>query len=125
MKNGVVEVIKQRVSWPPNLPKFLDLASGVDTDEAFDRMIRHGKTKSDVEIKVWAECAFQCRTRLSEDKARALFKKTYLKWRERSDSGQMPPMGQKALPANSANKKSDHDINERIRLGLDKQRGKR
>lgn len=121
VKNGIKQIIDKRIAWPPNLPKFLELAGGVDTDEAFDHMINRGSPRNEVEKKVWGKCAFQCRTRLAEDKARALFKKTYIEWHERNERGEMPIEGQKFLPSQSANKKSDHMVEERMRSNAPKQ----
>ncbi len=114
MKNGVKQIVEQRITWPPNLPKFLELANGVDSEEVYDHLISRGKPRNAVEIKVWGDCAFKCRS-IAEDKSRALFKKVYLKWYERNQRGEMPPEGQKALPKISADKNSDHMIEERMR----------
>lgn len=117
VKNGIVQIITKRVSWPPNLPKFLELASGIDTDAAFERMISRKPPLDDVEKMTRDECAFACRTQLSADKARALFAKVYAKWHERSLKGEMPDQSVKALPQNSATKPTDHMVEERIRSG--------
>jgi len=114
VKNGVKQIIEQRIAWPPNLPKFLELASGIDTDEVYDHMIKRGKPRNQVEVKVWSDCAFNCRS-IAEDKSRALFKKVYMRWHERSERGEMPPEGQKALPKVRADKDSDHMVEDRIR----------
>lgn len=115
MKNGIKQIVDKRIAWPPNLPKFLELAGGLDTDEAFDRMIAHKKPRDDVEHKVWSECAFECRTRLAEDKARAKFKKVYIKWHERKQRGEMPNPNQKALPRVSVDRPTDRLVEERMR----------
>ena len=120
MKNGIKQIIDKRITWPPNLPKFLELAGGVDTDEAFDHMIKRGKPRDDVEAKVWSDCAFECRTRLTEEKARAKFKQVYIKWHERKQNGQMPNSDIKALPKIRADKDSDHMVEERMRSGKPK-----
>ena len=124
VKDGIKQIIDKRIAWPPNLTKFLDLASGVDTDEAYDHLIKRGKPRNAIEIKVWGDCAFNCRS-ISEDKSRALFKKVYTKWYEIDQRGEMPDINQVCLPKNSSTKKIDHIIEERMRMGIDKQRGKK
>ena len=114
MKNGVKQIVEQRIAWPPNLPKFLELASGVDTDEVYEHMIKRGKPRNQIEVKVWSDCAFNCRS-IAEDKSRALFKKVYMRWHEKNERGEMPPEGQKALPKISADKQTDRMIEERMR----------
>ena len=115
MKNGIKQIIDKRIAWPPNLPKFLELAGGVDTDAAFDRFINREEPVNIVEIKTRNECGHVCRTQLPEDKARARFKNVYLKWQKRKNDGCIPPDDQKALPKVRADKDSDHMIEERMR----------
>lgn len=125
VKIGLVHARKDARPFFPSVGEFIEWCKGaIDTDEAYDHLISRGKPRNPVEVKVWSDCAFNCRS-IAEDKSRALFKKTYIKWHERNERGEMPIAGQKALPKHSAGKQSDHAISERIRLGLDKQRGKR
>ena len=111
----MAEIVKQRIAWPPNLPKFIELAQGVDTDGAFDRFINREPALSDVELKTRNECGHACRNLLPEDKARARFKNVYLKWQKRKDEGKMPDTNQKALPKHSADKLCDRLVQERMR----------
>lgn len=115
VENGVKRLLDKRIAWPPNLPKFLELAGGIDTDAAFDRFINREDPLNDVEAKTRGECGHACRAQLSEDKARSKFKNTYLRWQKRKDDGCMPDSEQKALPSQSADKKSDHMVEERMR----------
>ncbi len=115
VKNGIKQIIDKRVAWPPNLAKFLDLASGIDTDAAFDRFIRREEPLDDVEAKTRSDCGFACRTQLSEDKARAKFKKVYTMWHERKQRGEMPDPNQKAITQNRQTKDTDHMVEERMR----------
>ena len=133
VKNGIKQIIDKRIAWPPNLPKFLDLASGVDTDEAYEHMIKRGKPRNHIEVKVWSDCAFNCRS-IAEDKSRSLFKKVYMRWHERNERGEMPPEGQKSLTEHSADKSTDRMVEERMRSNspktdlekrLDNMRGKK
>ena len=114
VKNGIKQIIDKRIAWPPNLTKFLDLASGVDTDEAYDHLIKRGKPRNAIEIKVWGDCAFNCRS-IAEDRSRALFKKVYMKWYEINQRGEIPDPEQKALPKVCADKKTDFMVEERMR----------
>ena len=115
MKNGIKQIIEKRISWPPNLPKFLDLASGIDTDAAFDRMIKNKPPIDDVEKYARQECGYACRTQLAEDKARSKFKSCYMKWHERNQRGEMPKPSQLAIGRVSTTKKTDHMVEERMR----------
>jgi len=115
VKNGVKQIIEQRIAWPPNLAKFLDLASGVDIEAAFDRFIKREKPLNAVEAKTRNDCGHACRNQLPEDKARARFKNVYMKWQKRFDEGKMPLEGQKALPKIRTDKDSDHMVEERMR----------
>lgn len=115
VKNGIKQIIDKRVAWTPNLAKFLDLASGIDTDAAFDRFIRREDPLDDVEAKTRSDCGFACRTQLSEGKARAKFKKVYTMWYERKQRGEMPDPSQKAITQNRQTKDTDHMVEERMR----------
>lgn len=115
MKNGIKQIIEQRIAWPPNLPRFLDLAGGLDTDAAFDRFIRREPPADEIERLTRGDCGYACRSQLSEDKARARFKSVYLKWHGRSQRGELPDREQKALPKMSTTKTTDHMVEERIR----------
>lgn len=92
----------------------------MDTDAAFDRFIRQDDPMCQVEKKTRQECGFACRTQLSEPKARELFRKTYLKWYERQETGQMPDENIRALPRNPTTKPIDHMVQERIKSGAGK-----
>ena len=115
VKTGIKVIIDTRVSWPPNLVKFLELASGINTDDAFDRFIDRQDALNDIEKKTRHECGYACRNQLPADKAKALFKKVYLKWHERFKSGVDISTQHKALPKHSAGKKTDHMVEARLR----------
>lgn len=76
VKTAVAEIINQAITWPPNLPKFIELCQGpqIDTDEAFNRMVSKKPCNGIAEFETRQECSYRCR-RLAEDKSRALFKK--------------------------------------------------
>jgi len=77
VKGAVAEVLNQAITWPPNLPKFIELCQGpqIDTDEAFNRMIDRKPCNGVAEYETRQEVGFRCKQQLSEEKARALFKK--------------------------------------------------
>lgn len=126
VKIGLVHARKDARPFFPSVGEFIEWCKGaINTDEAFDRFINREPALSDVELKTRNECGHACRNQLPEDKARARFKNVYLKWQKRKDEGKMPIQGQKALPKNIATKKTDHLIEERMRMGVDKQRGKK
>ena len=116
VKVGLVHARKDARPFFPSVGEFIQWCKGViDTDEPFERMIKRLKPRNDIEVKVWADCAFECRTRLPEDKARALFKKHYIKWHERKQRGEMPDPNQKAITQNRQTKDTDHMVEERMR----------
>lgn len=96
MKNGIRQIIEKRIAWPPNLPKYLELAGGVDTDAAFDRCISQRQAVDEVERRTNGEVGYQCRTQLPADKARKLYKDTYMKWLSRFEAGELKEVA--ALP---------------------------
>lgn len=78
VKGAVAEVLKQTITWPPNLPKFIELCNGpqIDTSEAFNRMIKGRSCNGVAEWQTRQEVAWRCKTQLPEDKARKLFSET-------------------------------------------------
>lgn len=91
VKAAVAEVLNQAITWPPNLPKFIELCQGgaVDTDEAFNRMISRKPYIGIAEFVTRGEVSFRCKQQLPEDKARALFKKVLLRNIQRVKSGEL------------------------------------
>ena len=92
VKHAVAEVVNQAITWPPNLPKFIELCQGpqIDTDEAFNRMIAKKPCNGVAEFETRQECSFRCKKQLPEDKARALFKKVLIRNIQRVKSGELP-----------------------------------
>ncbi len=91
VKTAVAEVIKQAITWPPNLTKFIELCSGpqVDTEEAFNRMIAKKPCNGIAEWESRQEVGFRCKCSLPEDKARALWKTTLTKNIQRVRNGEL------------------------------------
>jgi len=91
VKTAVAEVIKQAITWPPNLTRFIELCSGpeIDTDEAFNRMIAKKPCHGIAEFETRAECSFRCKQQLPEDKARSLFKKVLTRNIQRVRNGEL------------------------------------
>lgn len=91
VKGAVAEVLNQAITWPPNLPKFIELCQGgqIDTDEAFNRMLNGKPSNGVAEFETRQECSYRCR-RLPEDKSRALFKKHLIINIQRVKSGELP-----------------------------------
>lgn len=112
--NGIKQMIEQRIEWPPNLPKFMEIAMGIDTDAAYDRFMSHKPALGDVEKKTRSDCGTECRGKLSEDAGRAKFRKTYLKWQKAQDNDQWPARQLYAPSKLSMVKSSDRMIEERM-----------
>lgn len=90
VKGAVAEVLNQAITWPPNLPKFIELCQGpqIDTDEAFNRMIDRKPCNGIAEYETRQECSYRCR-RLPEDKSRTLFKKVLTRNIQRVKNGDL------------------------------------
>lgn len=91
VKSAVAEVINQAITWPPNLPKFIELCQGpqIDTDEAFNRMIAKKPCQGIAEFESRQEVGFRCKQQLAEDKARALFKTVLTRNIQRVRTGEL------------------------------------
>lgn len=61
-----------------------------DYEEMFDRMLRKGGYKNDVEYQTWQLVGYACRTQLSEDAARKRFKTEYIRQLEISKRPKAP-----------------------------------
>ena len=90
VKGAVAEVLNQAITWPPNLPKFIELCQSpqIDTDEAFNRMLNGKPSNGIAEYETRQECSYRCR-RLAEDKARALFKNVLTRNIQRVKNGDL------------------------------------
>lgn len=91
VKSAVAEVINQAITWPPNLPKFIELCQGpqIDTDEAFNRMIDRKQCNGVAEWQTRQEVGFRCKQQLPENKARALFKTVLTRNIQRVRTGEL------------------------------------
>jgi hypothetical protein len=91
VKGAVAEVLNQAITWPPNLPKFIELCQGpqIDTDDAFNRMIDRKSCNGIAEYETRQEVGFRCKQQLSEEKARALFKKVLTRNIQRVKNGEL------------------------------------
>jgi len=97
VKSGVAQTVKAGITWPPNLPKFIELCEGVeDATESFDRFIDKKEPLDHAELLTRQKVGFQCRTQLPEDKARKLWSETISKIRTKIANGEITPPDPKA-----------------------------
>lgn len=91
VKGAVAEVLNQAITWPPNLPKFIELCQGpqIDTDEAFNRMISKKPCHGIAEWQSRQEVGFRCKQQLSEEKARKLWKDVLTRNIQRVKNGEL------------------------------------
>jgi len=91
VKAAVAEVLNQAITWPPNLPKFIELCQGpqIDTEEAFNRMIAKKPCQGIAEWESRQEVGFRCKQQLAEDKARLIWKATLLRNIQRVRTGEL------------------------------------
>ena len=89
--------------WPPTPAKFRKLGEedDFDYDESFDRFINRGEL-SDPEWFAAKAVGYECRTRLSEDKARRKWAKSVKQYREQQQAGMLPERGQKRVERTKA-----------------------
>jgi hypothetical protein len=75
----------------PSVGQFINWCDGpeIDTDEAFNRMIDHKPYVGVAEYETRQEVGFRCKQQLSEDKARALFKKVLTRNIQRVKNGEL------------------------------------
>ena len=110
IKHAVAKVVNDGVTWPPSLPKFVSLAYGIDTDEAFDRMIKQVKVDCPVEVATRRQCGYECRTQLPEQKARALFNSVYIKFHDKHKKGEL--VTRPALPQTVAKQQNGEALRD-------------
>lgn len=91
IRTGLNQILEQAITWPPNLPKFIELCSGasVDTNIHFDRMIRGVKPVTAAEFYTKHEVGFKCKAQLPEKEARKLYAEHYLKNLKREQAGEI------------------------------------
>ena len=91
VKGAVAEILNQAITWPPNLPKFIELCSGssIDTTDAFNAMIKRKPSNGIAEWQTRQEVGFRCTKQLPEDKARKLFAETLNKNMAKVRSGEL------------------------------------
>jgi len=91
VKSAVAEIINQAITWPPNLPKFIELCQGpqVDTDDAFNRMIRGTPCHGIAEWRSRQDVGFRCKKQLSEGDARKVWRTALLKNIEKVRNGEL------------------------------------
>lgn len=78
-------------------------------------MIKRQNPLDNVEYATRNEVGFQCRTQLSEQKARKLFNETYTYWYDKQSRGeQIPDMNQKKIQAQTSITETDKIITNRI-----------
>lgn len=131
MKKGVAEVIKQRITWPPNLPKFIELCDGVeDARESFDRFISRKPPKDHAEYLARGKVGFECRTRLEASKALRLWSETIGYFRAKIASGEIqvpdptaakidtPEKMKESLTPEQRNQQLDAKIDEMLANGV-------
>lgn len=131
VKNGVAQTVKAGITWPPNLPKFIELCEGVeDATESFDRFIDKKEPLDHAELLTRSKVGYPCRTQLPEDKARKLWAETINKIRTKIANGEIIPPDPKAkrietpekmketLTPEQRNQQLDRKIDEMLAQGL-------
>jgi len=113
LKRGVSRTVSERLNWPPSLPYFLSLCLDFDTTEAFNRMIKGVAVLDDVEYFTRQEVGFDCKRRLSDEKARSLFDKIFKVKLELKRKGKLPIRGQKLLSEKSVVNEMDKAVTAR------------
>lgn len=75
----------------PSVGQFINWCNGpeIDTDEAFNRMIDRKPCDGVAEYETRQEVGFRCKQQLSEEKARALFKKVLTRNIQRVKNGEL------------------------------------
>lgn len=88
---GLAEARKGTNPFWPSVGQFISWCKGpsIDTELAFDRMIRKEPTQGIAEYTTRQEVGFRCKTQLAEDKARQLFGKTLVKNIGRVERGEL------------------------------------
>lgn len=91
IKTGLNQILEQNITWPPNLPKFIELCSGpsVDTNVHFDLMIKGSKPTTAAQFYTKRDVGFQCKAQLPEKEARKLYAETYLKYLKLEQEGKI------------------------------------
>ncbi|MGL4638572.1 MAG: replication protein P [Shewanella sp.] len=89
VKRGLIRARKSEVPHFPSVGVFIAWCKDIDTDSAFDRCISQRPALDEVERSTNGEVGYQCRTQLPADKARKLYKDTYMKWYARWESGEL------------------------------------
>lgn len=125
VKAAVAEVINQAITWPPNLPKLIELCQGpkIDTDEAFNRMIDRKQCQGIAEWQTRQEVGFRCKQQLSEDKARALFKNVLTRNIQRVRTGELLEQDFNPVQIESPEKFKDTESEEMRNSRLDAEIG--
>ena len=111
------ENIRNGDKWAPDFADFMGLVhkqADVDIDGAFDRMIRKQEPLDDIEYNTRADVSYRCKTQLSEDKARKLFKDTYIKYQAKVAQGEfIPDKDQQLIASESQVTELDKMVTER------------
>lgn len=91
VKSAVAEIINQAITWPPNLPKFIELCQGpqIDTEDAFNRMIDRKPCHGIAEWRSRQDVGFRCKQQLSEGDARKVWRNALLKNIEKVRNGEL------------------------------------
>lgn len=122
VKNGIAATVKAGITWPPNLPKFIELCEGVeDENESFDRFISKQEPKDHAELLTRQQVGFKCRTQLQEDKARKLWAETISRFRKKIANGDITPPDPSAKRVDTPEKMKERLTPEQRNQQLDRQ----
>ena len=117
IKNGFRKARSCDSDFLPSCGKFISWCNDVDLtviNTAFDRMIKRIPPLDNIEYNARQDVNFQCKTQLAEDKARKLFKDTYIKYQQMVLRGEsIRDKDQLALPEASVVTEIDKQITER------------
>ena len=117
IKQGFVKARSCESDFLPSCGKFISWCNDFDEaeiDNAFDRMIKRVPSLDNIEYNTRQDVSYQCKTQLTETRARKLFKDTYIKYQQKVQRGEfIADKDQLALPETSVVTEVDKLITER------------
>lgn len=122
VKKGIAETVRSGITWPPNLPKFIELCEGgSDETDSFDRFIDKKSPADYAETLTRQKVGYRCRAQLPEDKARKLWTATISKFRAKIASGEITLPDPSAKRVDTPEKMKERLTPEQRNQQLDRQ----
>jgi hypothetical protein len=108
IRKAVSRSLLEGDGWPPSLPEFIKYGkdSGFDYQASFDRFINKERL-NDIEYFASQDVGYECRTRLTEEKARKKWEQSVKKYEKRAEDGTLPDRKQKAIKHTDVKVKAD------------------